>query len=166
MLDDRLIERFKARRQKQKGKACWLWVGPPQPNGYGRMHFHRMYYYVHRLAWMIAYGNIKTTQLVCHRCDNRMCVRPSHLFLGTIQDNLSDMRSKGRGAKGSMFSTASLHEEDVQHILYKWKRWHHAHRERGAKMLFCKRTSKIFNTSISAIYNVIQRNNYRHVSFV
>ncbi len=83
-----------------KGDGCWTWTGATA-NGYGVLgmkteHGWR-FSYAHRLSWQIAYGEVPTGMSVLHHCDNRPCVRPDHLFLGTTQDNLADMRAKGRG---------------------------------------------------------------------
>jgi hypothetical protein len=53
---------------------------------------------------------------VCHRCDNRLCVEPRHLFLGSIEDNTADMMQKSRQARGERHSQAKLTEADVVHI--------------------------------------------------
>jgi hypothetical protein len=76
-------------------------------NGYGqiaRSGGGNGFVLVHRLSWELHFGKPPDDLLVCHRCDNRRCVRPDHLFLGTQADNLRDMRSKGRQAPPEIWS--------------------------------------------------------------
>lgn len=77
--------------------GCWLWTGSVNSKGYGRIWYppHR-FVFVHRLAWTLAYGPVPDGLCVLHRCDTPRCVRPDHLFLGTIRDNNHDMMRKGR----------------------------------------------------------------------
>ena len=112
----RANERFAARVNKTDN-GCWNWVGGKTVKGYGNFYFASgVYVLAHRWAWMEAHGPIPDSLFVCHRCDNRLCVRLDHLFLGTNLDNLADMVSKGRQAKGNKKWSCRLTEKQVYEI--------------------------------------------------
>ncbi len=90
------------------GPNCWLWAGSINPNqpfkrpsyGYGVFTMNQTRYLAHRFSYELYVGPIPPGLCVCHHCDNRLCVRPSHLFIGTRIDNNVDRDKKGRQAKG------------------------------------------------------------------
>jgi hypothetical protein len=74
---------------------CWLWTREAsRVSGYGRMPYRGRLWLAHRLSWVLAHG--APAQFVLHHCDNRICVRPSHLYQGTHADNARDKSSRGR----------------------------------------------------------------------
>ena len=97
VLSSEEIEYFWSRVEKSPG--CWRWTGAAS-HGYGVIVFRGVSYDTHRLAYALSHGVIATGLLVCHHCDTPPCVRPDHLFLGTILDNNRDARRKGRGTSG------------------------------------------------------------------
>ena len=113
------IQRFFSKvRMPDDNRQCFEWLGYKDKDGYGR---HRPgsgknYVGAHRFAWKLAGGSIPDGMCVLHRCDNRGCVNPLHLFLGTNQDNADDMIAKKRHNTGSRHTRAIFTESDVRQI--------------------------------------------------
>ncbi len=95
----------------EKTDSCWLWRGPKYVNGYGMWNpKHNKRFRAHRAAYANLVGVIPTGLYVCHRCDNRLCINPAHLFVGTHMDNTRDCMSKGRTANGKKTHCIYGHE--------------------------------------------------------
>jgi hypothetical protein len=76
--------------------GCWVWTGYRNRGGYGVVKQRGKQLLAHRLSWVLAHGDLPPSLHVLHRCDNRACVRPDHLFLGSNRDNVADRIAKGR----------------------------------------------------------------------
>jgi hypothetical protein len=89
-----LEERFWKRVHKSDG--CWEFSGGRHQFGYGLIQANHKCVGAHRVSWEIHFGPIPDGLWVLHACDNPSCVRPDHLFLGTVGDNTRDASAKGR----------------------------------------------------------------------
>lgn len=148
-------ERFWANVRKTDG--CWLWVGRKDRNGYGVFTLKGVTWFAHRLAYVIEHGRIPDGLFVCHSCDTPLCVNPAHLYAGTHQQNMDDMRLRGRTAdrRGENGPSAKLTEIDVQTI-----------RARAAvtpRPTYAQLGSE-FGVTDRTIWGIVKRTSWRHIA--
>lgn len=115
-------EKFLKYVVKEDGDKCWNWIGKINIDGYAvfrdTINKKRKWLRGHRVSWEIFNGKIPNGSLVLHKCDNRKCTNPNHLFLGNVKDNSDDMMNKGRGFFKKGYSLrAKLSDEQVLDIL-------------------------------------------------
>lgn len=137
--------------EKRSLNDCWEWTWPIATTGYGVFIFRKNQIMAHRFSWLIHYGCLPkfspyTKSSVCHKCDNRACVNPRHLFLGTQKNNLVDMVRKGRG------SNQKLTEREVRRIRYL--------KNTGIPE---KKIAETFSISLPHIYSIVNRRTWKHV---
>jgi hypothetical protein len=101
-----------------KSGECWIWLGRVAGKGYGQITTKWFTTEIaHRIAYMLEVGPVPDGMLVCHHCDTRLCMRPSHLFIGTDRDNVQDMLRKGRSNRvGEANPCARVTEEQVTRL--------------------------------------------------
>lgn len=89
------IDRFWSHVSDKNENGCRLWTSYRNSDGYGKFRLNGKSWSAHRFSYMIHFGNLKEMQ-VLHHCDTPHCVEPTHLWLGTQQENIKDMCAKGR----------------------------------------------------------------------
>lgn len=95
-----LFARLVGRWSVDAESGCWNWIGPLESGGYGRLKIAGKFRRASRVVWEVYRGEIPASLCVLHRCDNPRCVNTDHLYLGTQEDNMRDMRVRGRARNG------------------------------------------------------------------
>ena len=104
-------------RHVNKSEGCWEWQRSVNQGGHGQIRRYGKSVMVHRWSWEMANGPISRRDVRgVTGCDNPPCVRPSHLFLGTLQDNVADMVAKGRSSRGASRPGSRLTEDNIYTI--------------------------------------------------
>lgn len=135
--------------------GCWIWQKNPGKDPYGGIKVDWVQYKAHVLAYLLWEGHIGIRQEVMHTCDVPKCCNPEHLRLGTHLDNMQDMATKGRSARGSRNGQAKLDEKDIPVIF--------AMRNSG---LLLREIAYVFNVSESRISMILNRKVWRHVPVI
>lgn len=138
-------------KKVNKTDTCWLWVAAKRGTGYGCIKVDGKTLDAHRLSWKLHNGEIPKGMLVCHACDVRLCVNPSHLFLGTHQDNYDDAFLKGRMLPPPKNNSFKLDENMVSKI-----------RSMYVPGVFgYKKIAKLFNVTKTTIRDVVKKRTYK-----
>lgn len=132
--------------------GCWIFTGCDNGYGYGLLQVGSKALKAHRLAYESTNGPIPDGLMVCHTCDVRRCCRPSHLFVGTSLDNMSDCISKGRAVypKGEEHGCVKLTEIQVTYI--------RQHPSRGLTAL-----AKEYGVTYQLLKKIRQRKLWKHL---
>jgi len=138
-----------------KTKGCWNWIASTCGNrfkigkGYGHFRFKNKVYSAHRFSYQLHKGSIPEKTDVLHSCDNTKCVNPSHLWLGTAQDNVNDMIKKGRD---NFMGHARLSEKDVIDIRIRKKM--------GEKSM---KLAREYGINYKHIWQIVNFKRWRHI---
>jgi Mor family transcriptional regulator len=139
----------------EREEDCWEWRTALTSGGYGAFRTEYKTIVASRFSWEIYFDKIPEGIYVCHKCDNRKCVNPNHLFLGTPKDNMQDMIKKGRHnpvrREKHSRHTAKLNEDQVLEI------------KLMGKKQSATRLAKKYGVSTYTIYSIRKGLTWRHL---
>lgn len=150
------MERFWSKVSKAGTDECWTWTAAKDRTGYGYFRTGGKgspTTTAHRVAYVLAHGPVADDVVICHRCDNRSCVNPSHLFAGSQADNIRDMQRKRRHSHGESHGASKLTADNVQAI--------RARHSAGESM---RSLGREFGVDTTWVSKIVHRRWWRHVA--
>ena len=161
-------EHFWSRVDIRDTHSCWEWQGAKTSGGYGNLSWQGSHTQAHRLAYFLTYGGIELStgfrepgkakcysNFVLHKCDNRKCCNPNHLFLGTMRENQLDAYNKGRKKQPrSRHANAKLGPDQVREIRNRY----HSGREMQIPL------AKEFGVSQRVISLIVRNESYKDLT--
>lgn len=138
-----------------KTETCWGWKNKVTSSRYTTIGIGKNKWVSgHRLSWIINYGDIPKDKYVLHKCDNKVCTNPDHLFLGSAYDNSMDMLKKNRcnPMKGPKHPYAKLSVENIKEI-----------KNMKRQGLMQSEIARIFKVSSSTILDILKGRTWKHI---
>ena len=155
LITDKDIIRFHSKYLKFD---CWVWTGRCEKDGYGRFDLGKKLCLSHRFMFIITFPEINIVdKLICHSCDNPICVNPNHLFSGTKKINAIDSVNKGRHSsiilRGESRPNRVLTEIEVLEIRDKYI----------PRIITMQHLADIYNVDVTTIGQIINRKTWTHI---
>lgn len=134
---------------------CREWKKRTNPNGYGLIKTRWGMKNAPRASWIAHKGAIPNSLFVLHKCDNRLCINPKHLFLGTHKDNMDDMKIKKRQnlRPGELHHINKMTNDDVLKIRESWDTGKYTQAGMAREYKVC----------VSCIHNIVRRKSWTHI---
>ena len=150
-LDERVKKRFLGKVEKTNG--CWNWIACyHRSTGYGRFGYNGKTEGAHRVSYMIYNGRISKGMSVLHKCNNKLCVNPNHLYLGNARDNARDRNEAGSTLFGEDHQNSKLRTKDVLEI-----------RTLGKNGMLHKYIAEFYNIGRATVTKIINRDRWKHI---
>lgn len=155
-----VLERISQKINVDPDTGCFIWTGAVaggnkgvENSKYGYIRINGKSLRVHRFYYELINGPIPDGMVICHRCDNRLCINPEHLFPGTQADNLQDMVEKGRDShpRGED-NNSKLTESEVFSI-----------REQAEKGASLHELSAKYGVHVVTVRNIVKRKKWAHL---
>jgi hypothetical protein len=153
-----ITTRFWDKVSKSGEDDCWVFTGCKSIGGYGFFTINGNNVLAHRMAYKLTFGEIPYGKLVCHTCDNRICVNPKHLFVGDYSMNNQDCWNKGRHppTSGKFHGRAKLTENKAVEIVSLYKNGNVTQRVLG----------KMFGVGATTVCDIVNGRRWNEKSFV